>query len=40
MKLRNIIFLSALASLTLTGCGDDFFDVENAGVASKDEIKL
>lgn len=38
MKLRNIIFLSALASLTLTGCGDDFFDVENAGVASKDEI--
>lgn len=38
MKLTKILFLSAMAGLTLSGCGDDFFDVENAGVASKEEI--
>ena len=27
MKLTKILFLSAMAGLTLSGCGDDFFDV-------------
>lgn len=38
MKFTKILFLSAMAGLSLTSCGDDFFDVENAGVASKEEI--
>lgn len=38
MKITKILFLSAITGLTLAGCGDGFFDVENAGVASKEEI--
>ena len=38
MKYFRKIFLLAAACSLLTACGDDFFDTENAGVASKDEI--
>lgn len=30
--------LSAVTCILLTGCGDKFFDIENAGVASQDQI--
>lgn len=38
MKITKIILCSVLAATLLTGCGDDFFDTENAGIASKEEI--
>ena len=38
MKITKIILFSAIVGIVLTGCGDAFFDTENAGVASKEEI--
>ena len=38
MKITKIIMLSAIASLSLVSCGDDFFDIENSDVATKDQI--
>ncbi|WP_044269719.1 RagB/SusD family nutrient uptake outer membrane protein [Bacteroides timonensis] len=38
MKINKILLLSAFAGVALAGCGDGFFDIENAGVATKDEI--
>ena len=38
MKYIRKIFLTAVAGLALAACSDDYFDVENAGVASQDEI--
>lgn len=38
MKINKILLLSAFVGMTLASCGDDFFDIENAGVATKDEI--
>ena len=38
MNITKKFLLSAFACLTLTSCGDEFFDIENAGVATKDEI--
>lgn len=38
MKINKILLLSAFAGMALASCGDGFFDIENAGVATKDEI--
>ena len=40
MNMKHIrkLFLFATACFLFTACGDDFFDTENAGVASKEEI--
>ena len=38
MKHIRKLFLFATACFLFTACGDDFFDTENAGVASKEEI--
>lgn len=38
MKYFNKIFLLAVACSALTACSDGFFDTENAGIASKEEI--
>lgn len=38
MKYFKNIYLLAAACITLTACGDDFFDTENAGIVSKEEI--
>ena len=38
MKINKILLLSASACSSLASCGDEFFDVENSDVASKDQI--
>ena len=38
MKINKILLLSAIACSSLASCGDEFFDVENSDVASKDQI--
>lgn len=38
MNTTKKFLLSAVAFFALTGCSDKFFDTENAGVATKDEI--
>lgn len=38
MKLTRILLFSAIAGFMLASCGDGFFDTENAGIASKEEI--
>ena len=38
MKITKILMISAVASLSLCSCGDDFFDVENSNVATKPQI--
>ena len=38
MKYIKRILFATITGLALTACGDDFFDTENAGVASQEEI--
>lgn len=38
MKYIGKIFLLAVACSAMTACSEDFFDTENAGIASKEEI--
>lgn len=38
MKIIKTLLFTAIAGMSLASCGDGFFDTENAGVASKDEI--
>lgn len=38
MKYIKRILFATVTGLALTACGDDFFDTENAGVASQEEI--
>ena len=38
MKITKILLISAIATLGLTSCGEDFFDTENSDVASKEQI--
>ena len=38
MKKIKILMLSAVACCTMASCGDDFFEVENASIVSKDQI--
>lgn len=38
MKITKIFMMAAIASLSLTSCGEDFFDTEYSDVATKDQI--
>lgn len=38
MKINKILLISTITGMSLMSCGDSFFDVENAGIASKEEI--
>ena len=38
MKKIKILMLSAVACCTMASCSDDFFEVENASIVSKDQI--
>lgn len=38
MKKIKILMLSAVTCCTMASCGDDFFEVENASIVSKDQI--
>lgn len=38
MKITKILMISAVASLSLASCGDEFFETENSDVATKDQI--